>query len=299
MTDRRPFARDTTRRTVYNRAMRTTSDLNADLHCHTTASDGDLRPAELVARAIGQGVEMLAITDHDTIDGWTEAKEAAKGQHIQLIPGIEFSAVWQRMTIHIVGLDFDPALLQAAVQRQKAARETRTLTIAERLEKKGVANALEGARRFATSETVGRPHFARYLVAEGHFATEAEAFAKWLGTGKAGDVKTSWPGIQTVVTDITRAGGHAVLAHPHHYKMTNRKLGKLLTDFKACGGEGIEVCVSGMSAETIEYLASLCEKYELMASRGSDFHSPANQWVELGRVAALPGKVAPIWTAFS
>ncbi|MCW8194575.1 PHP domain-containing protein [Proteobacteria bacterium 005FR1] len=272
--------------------------MNADLHCHTTASDGTLKPAELVARAIEKGVELLAITDHDNFDNYQEAKEAA-GDRIRLVTGIEFSAVWQGITIHIVGLNFDPALLQGAVQRQKASREERTLKIAQRLEKKGVKNALEGARRFASDDAaVGRPHFAKYLVAEGHFESEAEAFRKWLGAGKAGDVKTSWPDIQTVVADITRAGGHAVLAHPQHYKMTNRKLGKLLTDFKACGGEGIEVCVSGLNAETIDYFASLCEKFELMASRGSDFHSPTNQWVELGRVAPLPESVTPIWQAF-
>lgn len=252
----------------------------------------------MVARAIAQRVDMLAITDHDNFDGLTEAREAASDS-IRLISGIEFSAVWQGITIHIVGLDFDPDLLQAAVQRQKAAREARSLKIADRLEKKGVANALEGAKRFATSNSImGRPQFAKHLVAEGHFQTEADAFKKWLGAGKLGDVKTSWPDIQTVVTNVTGAGGHAVLAHPHHYKMTNRKLGRFLTEFKECGGEGIEVCVSGMSPETIEYLASLCEKYQLMASRGSDFHTPANRWVELGRVAALPENVTPIWRAF-
>lgn len=272
--------------------------LNADLHCHSTASDGELHPAELVARAVEQGVDLLAITDHDNFDGLDEAVAAADDR-MRLVSGIEFSAVWRGMTIHIVGLDFIPARLQAAVERQKAARETRTLKIARKLEKKGVANALEGAKRFATGKSaVGRPHFAKYLVAEGHFETEAAAFDKWLGAGKIGDVKTSWPGIQTVVEDITAAGGHAVLAHPHHYKMTNRKLGKFLEEFRRCGGEGIEVCVSGMSPERSDYFASLCEKYDLLGSRGSDFHSPANRWVELGRVAPLPETVTPVWKVF-
>jgi predicted metal-dependent phosphoesterase TrpH len=273
-------------------------DLNADLHCHTTASDGSLKPAELVARAIEQGVDLLAITDHDNFDSYPEAKAAA-GDRIRLVTGIEFSSVWQGITIHVVGLNFNPDLLQAAVQRQKAAREERTLKIAHRLEKRGVKNALEGARRFASGDAaVGRPHFAKYLVAEGHFDSEAEAFKKWLGAGKAGDVKTSWPEIPMVVGDITQAGGHAVLAHPQHYKVTNRKLGRLLSEFKDCGGEGMEVCVSGLHPETIEYFGSLCQKYDLMASRGSDFHTPENQWVELGRVAPLPASVTPIWQAF-
>lgn len=271
--------------------------VNADLHCHSTASDGVLRPSAVVARAIEQGVEILAITDHDNCDGYNEASCAANG-HIKLISGIEFSSVWRGVNIHILGLDFDPFLLREAVQRQKGAREARSLKIAERLEKKGVSNALAGAQRYATSDIVGRPHFAKHLVAEGLFETEAHAFRKWLGQGKLGDVKAGWPDIQTVVTDIIAAGGHAVLAHPHSYQMTNRKLGKFLEEFKACGGAGMEVCASGITPEKTDYFASLCQHYELMASRGSDFHTPSNQWVELGRVAALPDDVTPIWEVF-
>lgn len=275
------------------------SQLNADLHCHTTASDGVLTPTELVARAIEQGVELLAITDHDNVDGLSEAWQAAAGR-LTLVTGIELSSVWQGIGIHIVGLNFDPALLAGAIQRQKEARDIRNQTIAEKLEKKGVKNALEGARRFATNESaLGRPQFAKYLVSQGFFTSEADAFDKWLGSGKMGDVKTSWPDIQTVVGDITHAGGLAVLAHPHHYRMTNRKLGRLVEEFKASGGAALEVCVSGMKPEQTHYFASLCEKYDLMASRGSDFHTPDNPWVELGRIAPLPETVSPIWHAFS
>lgn len=271
--------------------------INADLHCHSTASDGALSPSAVVARAVEHGVEILAITDHDNCDGYEEARCAA-GERIKLISGIEFSSVWKGIGIHIVGLDFDPFLLREAVQRQKAAREARSLKIAERLEKKGLNNVLAGAKLYATSDIVGRPHFAKHLVAEGVFETEADAFKSWLGQGKLGDVKAGWPDIQTVVADITAAGGHAVLAHPHTYKMTNRKLGRLLEEFKACGGAGLEVCVTGITPEKTDYFASLCQRYGLMASRGSDFHTPSNQWVELGRVAALPDDVSPIWQLF-
>lgn len=273
--------------------------LNADLHCHTTASDGKLTPTELVARAVEQGVELLSITDHDNFDGLAEAQQAV-GDSIALVSGIELSAVWQGMTIHIVGLDFDPARLHIAVERQKIARDARNIKIAEKLEKKGIKNALEGAMGFATSDSIlGRPQFAKYLVAAGYVTSEAEAFQRWLGAGKIGDVKTSWPDIQTVVTDITHAGGHAVIAHPHHYNMTNRKLGRFIDEFTACGGTGIEVCVSGMKPEQTNYFALLCERHGLMASRGSDFHTPDNPWVELGRIAALPERVTPIWQMFS
>ncbi|MEX0584583.1 MAG: PHP domain-containing protein [Natronospirillum sp.] len=271
--------------------------VNADLHCHSTASDGDLSPAAVVGRAVEHGVELLAITDHDNCDGYNEASSAADGC-ITLISGIEFSSAWKGINIHILGLDFDPFLLRAAIQRQKTAREARSLKIAERLEKKGVSNALAGAQRYATSDIVGRPHFAKHLVAEGVFETEAHAFNKWLGQGKLGDVKASWPDIQTVVADITAAGGHAVLAHPHSYKMTNRKLGRFLEEFKACGGAGMEVCASGITPEKTDYFASLCQHFELMGSRGSDFHTPSNQWIELGRVASLPDNVTPIWQVF-
>ncbi len=271
--------------------------LNADLHCHSTASDGDLAPSEVVERAAQQGVEMLAITDHDNFDSLEEATQAAEGK-LQYIAGIEFSSVWSGVGIHIVGLDFDPELLVDAVEKQKMSRQERTLKIAERLEKKGVKNALEGARHFAPSDIIGRPHFAKYLVSEGYFETETEAFKKWLGKGKIGDVKTSWPEIKTVVSHIKAAGGQAVLAHPHTYDLTNRKLGLLLEHFKACGGDGIEVSASGITPDKRQYFASLCERFQLMASRASDFHSPDNPWIELGRVAALPSTVVPIWQAF-
>lgn len=278
--------------------MNSSHQLNVDLHCHTTASDGVLSPTEIVARAISQGVDVLAITDHDNCDGLAEAQQAAADQ-LKLISGIEFSAVWRGITIHIVGLDFDPNLLGDAIERQKLARRERSLKIARRLEKQGVPNALAGAEAFAANEFIGRPHFAKYLVAEGFFAGENDAFNKWLGAGKIGDVKTAWPTINTVTNDIVAAGGKAVLAHPHHYKMTNQKLGRLLTEFKTCGGVGLEVCVSGMTPEKTAYFATLCEKYDLMASRGSDFHTPHNQWVELGRVAPLPQSVKPIWRLFN
>jgi len=273
--------------------------LNVDLHCHTTASDGDLSPTEIVERAIKNGVDVLAITDHDNIDGYLEAKKTAVSDRIKLITGIEFSAVWGGVNIHIVGLDFDPQCLQLPIERQKTAREARALEIAKRLERQGVKNALAGAQHFATnSRVMGRPQFAKYLVAKGYFKTEKDAFNKWLGDGKIGDVKTNWPDIQTVVKDVTNAGGHAVLAHPHHYKLTNHKLGKLLTDFKQCGGAAMEVCASGITPDKTKYFAMLCEKYDLMASRGSDFHTPANVYTELGRVAALPNSVTPIWQMF-
>lgn len=270
---------------------------NADLHCHSTASDGDLSPSAVVERAIEQGVEMLAITDHDNFDGLEEAKQAADGR-INLVAGIEFSSVWKGIGIHIVGLDFNPQLLQDAIIKQKLARETRTLKIAERLDKKGVRDSLAGAKKYASSDVVGRPHFAKYLVAEGHFSTEAEAFKKWLGKGKIGDVKTSWPDIETVVKYITDAGGYAVVAHPHSYDMTNTKLGVFLNHFKDCGGAGMEICGTGIDSEKTKYFASLCDRYDLMASRGSDFHTPDNPWTELGRVATLPDNVTPIWQAF-
>jgi predicted metal-dependent phosphoesterase TrpH len=271
--------------------------LNVDLHCHSTASDGDLSPTAVVERAVAHGVDILAITDHDNIDGFNEAKHAA-GKRIKLVSGIEFSAVWKGIGIHIVGLDFKPALLENSIRRQKQARTKRTLKIAQRLEKKGVINPLDGAKRFATSDIIGRPHFAKYLVSQGLFESEAEAFKQWMGNKKVGDIKTTWPPIEAIVADITTAGGYAVLAHPQYYAMTNRKLGKLLGEFKECGGIGLEVCASGLKPEQTAYFASLCNKYDFMASRGSDFHSPTNQWIELGRVAALPDTVTPIWQLF-
>ena len=264
--------------------------MKIDLHCHTTASDGQLSPAQLLERAQEQGIDLLAITDHDTIQGYLAIKDQVPNKGISLVSGVEFSATWGGASIHIVGLDvdIDSLSLQRALARQQNARVLRAKRIAERLEARGCIGAYAGAKRIAGDAQIGRPHFAQFLIEENVVATHAQAFDKYLGTGKLGDVKAQWPTVTEVVEWIRAADGVAVLAHPGKYRMTNTKLRRLIETFKLAGGQAIEV-VSGMqNPDKTQYFARLCDEFELLASMGSDFHGPPSQWSDIGKMSPLP-----------
>jgi len=276
------------------------TDFCIDLHCHSTASDGALPPQELVSRAHEKGVSHLALTDHDTIAGLEEASEAARRVGITLIAGTELSCLWRSHTIHIVGLDFDTSdqQLRQALERQNNNRWSRARTIADKLVKLQIENLLEKAIGKADGDVPGRPHFARVLVEEGAVKDVAQAFKRYLGAGKAGDVKGFWPELPEVVQWITDAGGVAVLAHPRKYKMTATKLRALVTDFRQAGGRSIEVSTSGQSSGDLGFLAELCRRENLLASQGSDFHFPGAPWCELGSVMKMPDGLEPVWHHF-
>lgn len=266
-----------------------------DLHCHSNASDGKLAPVDLCLRAISNGVTHLAITDHDTLSGWQSLAEVPPG--LSLINGIEYSCVWSGMTIHIVGLGFDSLhpVMQTGLSRQLEAREQRALIIDERLARLGFKGGLSAARIYAGENQIGRPHFARFLLENGHVNSMNQAFDKYLGAGKPGDVKALWPELHDVVSWITGAGGLAVIAHPARYKMTNMKLRRLIQAFREAGGQAMEVVSGSQSRDVTSYMAQLAHDYELFASQGSDFHGPGSPWQELGRFESLPKRCRPIW----
>lgn len=271
-----------------------------DLHCHSRVSDGALSPTDLVLRARDRGVTHLALTDHDTVNGLEEASLAAREAGIELIAGIELSCVWRSQTIHIVGLDFDaqnPAFVTALAE-QHDNRWRRARTIVERLDRLGVQDLLGKATNAAGGDVPGRPHFARVLVDAGIVKDMNQAFKRYLGAGKPGDVKAFWPELATVVEWIVQAGGLAVVAHPRKYKMTATRLRALVADFRRCGGQGIEVSTSGQSSGDLGFLAELCRRDGLLASQGSDFHFPGAAWCELGVIPALPDGLDPVWQHF-
>ena len=275
--------------------------MKADLHCHSLASDGALTPAEVVARAHANGVQMLALTDHDTLRGLSQAESEAASLNLELVSGIELSSQWSGVGIHIVGLAVDTknAQLLHAVGKQEVARETRAREIGRRLGKKGFEAAYEGAKRIAGESQIGRPHFARFLVEQGYVLDQETAFNKYLGAGKIGDVKSQWPSINEIVSWIHTAGGYAVLAHPDKYKLTRMKLRRLLTDFKAAGGDALEVVSGQQNRDITSYYTRLCEEFEFYASCGSDFHHPSNAWCDLGKFQDLPKTCKPVWELWS
>ncbi len=271
-----------------------------DLHCHSTASDGTLTPTELVMLAHERGVTHLSITDHDTVRGLPEAIECASSVGVNIITGVEFSALWNNQSIHILGFNFDYQSegIQNAVNRQELSRFSRAKTIAEKLHCKGFEGLYEAALIKSSGQAPGRPHIAAAMVEKEYVKNVSTAFKKYLGAGKLGDVKSLWPSLNEVVSWIVNAGGMAVIAHPRKYNMTVTKLRSLIEDFVEVGGEGIEVITSGQKQGEIGLLADLTVRYGLKGSVGSDFHSPAHTWVNLGGIPKLPQSVEPVWSTW-
>ncbi len=269
-----------------------------DLHSHTTFSDGVLTPHQLILRAVEKGVDALAITDHDTLDAYRQVPLIQSD--IELIPGIELSTQWQTTGIHVLGLniDLDSEAINTAALSQSSARLERARRISERLEKKGVKDAFDGASRLSTGGYIGRPHFAQHLINIGKVDSMSAAFKKYMGDGKAGDVKQHWAELAQVIQWIRDANGIAVLAHPLKYKLTRTRLKRLLDCFIQAGGQGMEVISGRQLPQQTRDMARLCEQMKLLASCGSDFHMPDKPWAELGAIAPLPGNVIPVWDQF-
>jgi predicted metal-dependent phosphoesterase TrpH len=270
-----------------------------DFHTHSLASDGALTPLELVRRAKAAGVRQFALTDHDTTAGYLSVRHMSEADEVGLISGVELSCRWATTTVHVVGLNFDADASQitAMVEQLTQAREERAKKIAMRLAGVGIDGALEGAKAVASESQIGRPHFATWMVEAGAVNSVTEAFDKYLGAGKIGDVKMFWPPLSDVVQAITQAGGVAILAHPLKYRLTGMKLRALINDFKAAGGGAIEV-LNGRQPETdLQRLSQLAEGNGLMCSVGSDFHRDFEYGPKLGiDVERLPDGVY-VWDA--
>lgn len=271
-----------------------------DLHTHSTASDGSLAPEALIARAIEHNVDVLALTDHDGTEGILAAQQAAKETELTLIPGVELSVSWGSKVIHIVGLNIDiqNQQLQQGLSELREYRVDRAEEIAKRLAKVGIEGALDGAQKYASNVMLGRLHFAQFLVEQGYAKDNNDVFKRYLVRNKPGYVPGQWTSLENALNWINDAGGQAVIAHPARYKMTATKLRRLSSEFKEVGGTAIEVVSGRQHPEEIKTIARLTEKLELMASCGSDFHSPDNSWVELGRFSPLPANVTPIWSTW-
>jgi predicted metal-dependent phosphoesterase TrpH len=269
-----------------------------DLHSHTTASDGMLAPEALVERAVAMGVDVLAITDHDTLAGVAAAGQAIIRQSLPLtlIPGVEISTLWQNHEIHIVGLGVDAAhpAMTALLAAQREKRLERAMIIAQRLEHAGIPGAWEGARAFAGEGVITRGHFARYLVSIGKADNLAAVFKKYLSKGNPGYTPSRWCTIEEAVDAVRQAGGQTVVAHPGRYQLSAKWLKRLLDHFVAAGGDGMEVASCQQSPQDRILLAGYARERQLLGSQGSDFHMPC-AWIELGRKLWLPGGVEPIW----
>lgn len=271
--------------------------LNIDLHTHSNCSDGVLTPAELVARAAAAGVQVIALTDHDSVAGLDAAWTAANECRVGLVPGVEISSSWRHQAIHVLGLWIDPAAatLRDMLRSQVEVRRVRMRGICARLEKIGLPGAALLAAVQAQPGVPTRSHLAAAMLAAGHVARIDEAFRKYLGKGKSGHVPCQWPALPQVIGAILSAGGIAVLAHPGRYPLSGGARQRLLADFTAAGGTALEILSGGNGAQHVEASTVLALKYGLAGSVGSDFHSPQFAWNPLGRSLKLPDCITPVW----
>ena len=276
--------------------MQSLEPLLIDFHTHTTASDGALSPSQLLLRAVDRGVEALALTDHDTLSGW-RATQSLQSNGITLVCGVELSCQWGGATIHVVGLNVNAnaAPLIDMIDHLQRLRGDRAVKIAAKLEQLGAAGALVGAQALAGDGAICRPHFAHWLVAEGHMPSVSRAFDKWLGNGKPGDIKTSWPNLAETSAVIVAAGGVPVLAHPLKYRFTRTKLRALCDAFSDAGGLAIEVVNGRQSDSEIAALKRLAKDKNLMVSVGSDFHREWAYGADLGVDVSVAGGVSGVW----
>lgn len=268
-----------------------------DLHAHSTASDGTLGPGELMQRAHAAGVQVMALTDHDTLEGLAEAASAARALGLGFVPGVEVSVTWQGLTVHIVGLnvDLESVILNRGLAGLREFRDWRAEEMGRRLAKAGIQGAYEGARALSNGRLISRTHFARFLVDNGCAADLRAVFRKYLVSGKPGHVSGQWAELADAIRWIRAAGGQAVIAHPARYPLTRSKLRRLIGDFAGAGGEGLEVVSGSHSRDDYFTMAHLARAFGLLASAGSDYHGPEHPWIELGRLPGLPDGCKAIW----
>ena len=272
--------------------------LKIDLHCHSTVSDGVLSPEQVVARAHGNGVQVLALTDHDETKGLNVAGQCARDAGMQFVPGVEVSVTWAGHTVHIVGLQIaaDNGTLNEGLESVREGRRDRAKIMAERLEQLGFPGAYDGAMAFVSNpELISRTHFARFLVQQGHCHTMQQVFDRYLGDHKPAHVPVQWATLEQAVNWIHAAGGMAVIAHPGRYDYTPVQFDGLCTTFKDLGGQGIEVVTGSHHPDEYATYARVAQYYGFLASTGSDFHGPDESRIDLGDLPALPPGLTPVW----
>ena len=268
-----------------------------DLHTHSNKSDGELSPYDLVTKASDKGIQMLALTDHDTVSGLGDAKKAAVKKNINLINGVELSTQWDNKTIHIVGLNIEAenTLLIKACKKLKALRKERAKKISQKLSKVGITGAYEYTKKVAVNGNITRFHFAQFLIEQKYAENQADVFKKFLVKNKPGYISVNWPNLNETINLVNSIGGIAVIAHPLRYKITATKLRKLIDEFKQCGGKAIEVITGRNISKEVAIASNYTKKYNLAASIGSDFHNESISWNRLGELPLLPENLVPVW----
>lgn len=246
----------------------------SDLHIHSSFSDGQYTPAELVRMAKAYSLEVIAVTDHDTIDGLQEAVQAGEQYGLRVIPGIELSAE-EYPTFHILGYGFssDAPALQELCHRMKARRNERSQRLLAFLCGKGIELSLSEVTEIAGGDIIGRPHFARAMVRRGYVSTNREAFDRYLDTEEYHEkVERGKPSAQECIQAIKASGGKVSLAHPYQIGLPDDELDALVKQLTDWGLDAIECFYPKYSSAQHTFYFALTEKYRLHQTGGSDFH---------------------------
>lgn len=257
-----------------------------DLHTHSTASDGTDTPEELVKKAHAEGVQALALTDHDTMAGLDEAQETSEGL-LHFIRGCEVSTSTDYGSMHILGLWLPKRCdeLQKFLDQAMERRETRNIGMLKKLQDLGIKLELEELQEIAKG-CIGRPHFAKLLLQKGYVENLREAFDKYLGVnGKAYLPKYS-PTPEEVIPLMKQQGATVIIAHPFLKNLPQDAFGSTISRLKSCGLDGLESWHSSQSMEQTRVLTDLAIRRELQISGGSDYHGTAKEGIMLGHIDA-------------
>lgn len=245
----------------------------ADLHIHTTASDGQSSPRAILALADRMKLACIAITDHDTLEGYLEARELEGDYEVELIPGIEITGGWEGRECHLLAYAFDPGheAVRRLCRRHKRARLERGKWIIEQLAGEGIELDIEEVKVEANWGNIGRPHIASLLVKKGYVASSREAFIRYLGDHALGPIESDYFEFDEAVRMVKEAGGVAVLAHPGRlYTASERRA------LAEAGLDGIEVIHPSHDWETQKELEAFATRQDLLVTGGSDFHGEAD-----------------------
>lgn len=246
--------------------------IRADLHLHTTASDGRLSPEQLVARAVERGLTVMAVTDHDTVDGIDLALNAASGfDDINVIPGVEISTHVPGMEVHMLGyfINFKSDALITSLHEMRDSRVVRAKGMLEKLDKLGMHIEWERLVELARGSVIGRPHIAQAMVDAGYVGSSIEAFDNYIGRNGPAYVEHKKMTPIEVVRLIKSVNGIPVLAHPDNIA----NLDNMLKDLKSAGLMGLEVYYGKYTPDIIKKLLGLAKKYDLLTTGGSDYHA--------------------------
>ena len=286
---------------------------NFDLHNHSIVSDGMLTPTALMELAASTGCDAIALTDHDTTDGLTEATDAARRLNLRFIHGVEISVTWpmhpdpatrhadiKPVTVHIVGLGIDSAnaTLAKGLESIRAGRLSRAQSMGEDFARVGIEGLFEDAYDMAENKSmISRTHFARALAGRGLVKNVGKAFERYLTFGRPGYVAHQWASLTDAVEWIVEAGGLAVVAHPGRYKLDRADMMLMLGEFKAAGGRAIEVVTGSHQPRQFREYADIAREMGFLASRGSDFHAIGEGQFQPGKLPPLPAGLTPVWDA--